>query len=64
MDSNTILVIVEIVALLCLSAVCIYLILVLIRLRDMLVGVEKDLKEVTTRVVPVLENMEYITARV
>ena len=64
MDSNTILVIVEIVALLCLSAACIYLILVLMRLRDMLAGVEKDLKEVTSRVVPVLENMEFITARV
>lgn len=63
MDSNIILVIVEILALLCLSAVCIYLILVLMRLRDMLVGVEKDLKEVTSRVVPVLENMEFITAR-
>ena len=64
MESNPILVIVEIVALLCLSAVCIYLILVLVRLKDMLGGMEKDLKEVTTRILPVLENMEFITARV
>ncbi|MEK9136213.1 MAG: hypothetical protein AAB393_03745 [Bacteroidota bacterium] len=63
MDSSTILVIVVIVALLCLSAVCIYLILVLIRLKDMLLGLEKDLKEITTRVLPVLENMEFVTAR-
>jgi uncharacterized protein YoxC len=63
-DSNAILVIVEIVALLCLSAACIYLILVLIRLKDMLVGMEKDMKEITSRVLPVLENMEFITARV
>ena len=63
MDSSTILVFVEIVAFLCLSAVCIYLILVLIRLKDMLLGMEKDLKEITTRVLPVLENMEFVTAR-
>lgn len=64
MDSNPILVVVEIVALLCLSAVCVYLILVLVRLKDMLAGMEKDLKEITSRVLPVLENMEFITARV
>ncbi len=64
MESNTILIIVEILALLCLSAVCIYLILVLVRLKDMLAVVEKDMKEITSRVLPVLENMEYITARV
>ena len=64
MASDTFLVIVEIIALLCLSAVCVYLILVLIRLKDMLGGIEKDLKEVTSRILPVLENMEYITARV
>ena len=61
---DPILVVVVIVALLCLSAVCIYLILVLIRLKDMVVGMERDLKEITSRVLPVLENMEFITARV
>ena len=64
MDSNTLLIVVEIVALLCLSAVCIYLILVLVRLKDMIGGMEKELKEVTSRILPVLENMEFITARV
>lgn len=64
MDSSIVLVIVEILALLCLSAVCIYLILVLVRLKDMLAGMEKDLKEITSRILPVLENMEFITARV
>jgi uncharacterized protein YoxC len=63
-ESNTFLVIVEILALLCLSAVCVYLILVLVRLKDMIAGMEKDLKEVTSRVLPVLDNMEFITARV
>jgi uncharacterized protein YoxC len=61
---DPILVVVEIVALLCLSAACIYLILVLIRLKDMLLGMDKDLKEITSRVLPVLDNMEFITARV
>lgn len=61
---DPILVVVVIVALLCLSAVCIYLILVLVRLKDMVVGMERDLKEITSRVLPVLENMEFITARV
>ena len=64
MESNTFLIIVEIIALLCLSAVCIYLLIVLVRLKDMLSGMEKDLKEITARTLPVLDNMEFITARV
>jgi uncharacterized protein YoxC len=59
-----VLVIAEVVALLCVSALCIYLILVLIRLRDVLSNLEKDVKDVTARTIPVLENMEYITSRV
>ena len=53
-----------VVTLMCLSAACIYLIVVLVRVRDMLTGVEKDLKEMTARALPVLDNVEYITARV
>ncbi|MFN0156753.1 MAG: DUF948 domain-containing protein [Bacteroidota bacterium] len=52
-----------IVALLSLTAVCIYVILVLVRVRDILNNVEKDMKEITSRAVPVLDNMEFITAR-
>ncbi len=59
-----VLVIALIIALLCLSALCIYLIFVLARVRDILNGAEKDFKEMTSRAVPILENMEYITARV
>jgi uncharacterized protein YoxC len=59
-----VLVIAQIVALLCLSALCIYMIIVLIRVRDIMTNVEKDVKEVAARTVPVLENMEYITSRV
>lgn len=59
-----ILVVAQIVALLCLSALCVFLIMVLLRVRDVLRNVEKDLKEMTSRALPVLENMEFITSRV
>jgi uncharacterized protein YoxC len=61
---ETTLVISQIVALLCLSALCIYLIVVLLRVRETLTSIEKDFKELTTRALPILENMEFITARV
>lgn len=61
---ETVLVIAQIIALLALSALCVYLIVVLLRVRDILANVEKDLKEMTSRALPILENMEYITARV
>ncbi len=61
---ETALVIAQIVALLALSALCVYLIVVLLRVRDILANVEKDLKEMTSRALPILENMEFITARV
>ena len=63
MDS-VLLPIAQIVALLSVSAVCIYLIVVLIRVRDVLTAFERDMKEVTSRAIPVLENMEFITNRV
>jgi uncharacterized protein YoxC len=61
---ETILVITQILALLCLSALCIYLIVVLLRVREILSNLERDIKEMTTRAVPILENMEFITAKV
>lgn len=61
---ESVLVIAQILALLCLSALCVYLIVVLLRVRDILAAVEKDFKEMTSRALPILENMEYITARV
>jgi uncharacterized protein YoxC len=59
-----VLVIALIIALLCLSALCIYLIIVLVRVRDILNNAERDFKEMTARTLPILDNMEYITARV
>lgn len=61
---ESVLVIAQILALLCLSALCVFVIVVLIRLRDVLSGFEKDMKELTQRAIPVLDNMEYITGRV
>jgi uncharacterized protein YoxC len=59
-----ILIITQVVALLCLSALSIYVIVVLLRVRDILNNVEKDFKEMTTRAIPILDNLEFITARV
>jgi uncharacterized protein YoxC len=59
-----VLVIAQIVSLLCLSALCVYMIVVLLRVRDILSNVEKDVREIASRALPVLDNMEYITARV
>ncbi|MGA9116349.1 MAG: hypothetical protein WB626_06205 [Bacteroidota bacterium] len=52
-----------IIALLSLSAVCIYLLLLLTRVREILGTAEKDMRELMARAVPVLENMEFVTAR-
>jgi uncharacterized protein YoxC len=61
---ETFLLVAQIVLYLCLSVLCIYLIVVLLRVRDILTNVERDLKEMTSRALPVLENMEFITSRV
>ncbi len=58
------LVIMEIVALGCLSVLCIYLITVLVRVRSILTVVEKDIKELTSKAIPVFENLEIITEKV
>lgn len=54
----------QMVALAAVSAVCVYLIIVLIRVKEVLNSFEKDMKDVASRAVPVLENMEHITSRV
>lgn len=60
---DTFLPVATIIALLCVSALCLYLIGVLLRVKRVLTSVERDLGEVTARALPVLENMEFITAR-
>ena len=58
------LVVMEIIALGCLSVLCIYLITVIIRVRSILEVVEKDIKELTSKAIPVFENLEVITEKV
>lgn len=60
---NDLLTIAELVALLSLTILCIYLITVLVRLKKTLGEVEKDVRDFSTRVVPILENTEYVTTR-
>jgi uncharacterized protein YoxC len=60
---ETLLIIAQIVVLFSLAGLAIYAILVLVKMRDVLSQVEVNLKEVATRVVPVLENLEVITSR-
>ncbi len=55
--------VVQLIALLCVSALCIYLILVLLRVRSLLTRAEKDLQELVTRAMPIMDNAEYISAR-
>jgi uncharacterized protein YoxC len=58
------LVIMQIVALGCLSALSVYLITVLIRVRGILTEVEHDFKEMSSKAIPVFENLEVITNKV
>ncbi|MEK6570132.1 MAG: hypothetical protein AABZ61_02080 [Bacteroidota bacterium] len=60
---ETTLILAEILALLCLGALCIYVVIVLIRLRSVLTNLERDLKEFAGRAIPVLANIEDITAK-
>jgi uncharacterized protein YoxC len=61
---NLILGIVGIVALIAVSTLCVYLIMVLVRIRSILEIVEHDIKEISARAIPVLENLEAITDKV
>jgi uncharacterized protein YoxC len=58
------LVIAQILALVGVTAVCVFLIVVLIRVKEMLTSIERDIKAVTERTMPVLENIDYISSRV
>jgi len=60
---DTILTIAQIVALVAVSALCIYLIAVALRLRDALLRFQQDFSALSEKAKPVLENLEVITAR-
>jgi len=60
---ETVLLIAQIIVLLCLSGAAIYLITVLIKFRELLGTVDKNLKDVTAKALPTLENLEVITSK-
>ncbi len=55
--------VVETVALLSASALCLYLIVVLSRLKDLLTLLQKDLSEIGAKAKPVFENLQVITEK-
>lgn len=57
------LIIAEILALLSVTALCVYLVIVLVRLRQLIGQVEKDVREISARALPILDNTEYVTSR-
>jgi uncharacterized protein YoxC len=60
---ESILLIAEIAALFSAVALSIYLIVVLVKVKEMLISVEKDVKEISSKAIPVFENLEIITAK-
>lgn len=54
----------QIVALAALTVLCIYMVTVLVRVRSILTVVERDFKELTSKAIPVFENLEVITEKV
>jgi uncharacterized protein YoxC len=61
---ETVLLVAQIVALVAVASVCVYLIVVLVRVKEVLSNVERDIRAVTERTMPVLENIDYISARI
>ena len=53
----------QIILVLSLAGLAIYLVVVLAKVRTLLVQIESDVKNVSARVIPVLENMEVITSK-
>ena len=61
---ETVLLVAEIVLLGALTGVCGYLITVLVRVRSILSVVERDIRELSSKAIPVLENLEVITDKI
>ena len=61
---ESILVVMQIIALGCLSVLSVYLITVLVRVRNILTDVEKDIRELSSKAIPVFENLEIITEKI
>ncbi len=61
---ETFLTIAQILVLLLLSGVAIYAMVVLVRLRDLLMTVDSNLKQVASKAMPTLDNLEAITSKI
>lgn len=60
---ETLLDVAQLLALLCVSALCIYLIVVLARLKDLLAALQQNFAEFNLYAKPVLENLLFITEK-
>ena len=64
MDWNILLTIMGIIALAAVSALCVYLITLIVQIRSTLTVVEQDIRELSARAIPVFENLEVITEKI
>lgn len=60
---DNLLYIVEIIAYLSVTALCVYLVVVLVRLRKLVATIDHEFKEMSSRTIPILTNLEFITDR-
>jgi uncharacterized protein YoxC len=60
---NSLFMVAQIILVLSLTALAVYLVVVLTKVRAILGHIETDIKEVSVRVIPVLENLEVITSK-
>jgi uncharacterized protein YoxC len=61
---ESVLIVVEIIALAAVAVLCSYLVTVLVRVRNILTVVEHDVRELSAKAIPVMENLEVITEKV
>ncbi|MEK7818494.1 MAG: DUF948 domain-containing protein [Bacteroidota bacterium] len=54
----------QIVLLFSLSALVIYLVIVLAKFKETLTSISKDFSEITTKLLPILENLDAVTTKV
>lgn len=54
----------QVIALLAVTILCIYLVIILSRFRDFLTSVEVGIKELTSKAIPVFSNLEVITDKI
>jgi uncharacterized protein YoxC len=58
------LVVVQIIAFIALTILCVYLLTLLSRVKNILTVVESDVKEISAKIIPVLNNLEAITDKI